>query len=233
MYNGFYGFGFYDPTMIILVPAILLSLYASFKLHSVTSRFSRVRSMRGMSGEQVARRILDANGLQNVNIYPVGGKLTDHYDPRAKTVSLSEDVYYGNSLTSVAVAAHECGHAIQDKESYAPLRFRSSMVPAVNFASSASWLIIMMGFFFNNRFLWMGIALFSLTVLFQLVTLPVEFNASSRALKQLEGLGILSHEEKNDGRKVLSAAALTYVAAALASILNLLRLVLIANSRDD
>lgn len=236
MFGGLYGYGgygFYDPTMLLLVPAILLSIYASFRLNSVTSKYSRVRAMRGMTGEQVARRILDSNGLNHIRIYPVAGRLTDHYDPRAKTVSLSEDVFYGNSLTSVAVAAHECGHAIQDKEKYAPLVFRSTMVPAVNFASSASWLIIMLGFFMSNTFLWLGILLFSVTVLFQIVTLPVEFNASSRALVQLEGLGILSHEEKSDGRKVLNAAALTYVAAALSSILSLLRLILIANSRDD
>lgn len=236
MFGGLYGYGgygFYDPTMLLLVPAILLSIYASFRLNSVTSKYSRVRAMRGMTGEQVARRILDSNGLNNIRIYPVAGRLTDHYDPRAKTVSLSEDVFYGNSLTSVAVAAHECGHAIQDKEKYAPLVFRSTMVPAVNFASSASWLIIMLGFFMSNTFLWLGILLFSVTVLFQIVTLPVEFNASSRALVQLEGLGILSHEEKSEGRKVLNAAALTYVAAALSSILSLLRLILIANSRDD
>lgn len=188
--------------------------------------------MKGITGQEVARRILDHNGLSNVPVYPVKGNLSDHYDPRGKTVSLSEEVYYGTSITSVSVAAHECGHAIQDKESYAPMNFRSTLVPMVNFASSASWIIILMGFMVSKNFLWLGILLFSATVLFQIVTLPVEFNASSRALNQLEVLGILGPEEKRDGRRVLNAAALTYVAAALASILQLVRLILIARDRD-
>ena len=192
----------------------------------------RDRAMKGMTGQEVARRILDYNGLSSVPVMPVSGNLTDHYDPRGKTVSLSEEVFYGTSITSISVAAHECGHAIQDKESYVPMMFRSAIVPVVNFASSASWIIILMGFFVNRQFLWMGIVLFSATVLFQLVTLPVEFNASSRALKQLESLGIVGLDEKKESRKVLHAAALTYVAAAMASILQLVRLILIARSDD-
>ncbi|MDY4128220.1 zinc metallopeptidase [Peptostreptococcus porci] len=228
MYPMFY----YDSSMIILIPAILLSLYASFRVNSTTKKYFQVRSMKGITGQEVARRILDHNGLSNVPVYPVKGNLSDHYDPRGKTVSLSEEVYYGTSITSVSVAAHECGHAIQDKESYAPMNFRSTLVPMVNFASSASWIIILMGFMVSKNFLWLGILLFSATVLFQIVTLPVEFNASSRALNQLEVLGILGPEEKRDGRRVLNAAALTYVAAALASILQLVRLILIARDRD-
>lgn len=228
-----YPFGFYwDSTMIILLPAIILSAYASFKVNSVTSRYFKVRSARGMTGEQVARRILDFNGLSSVAIYPVKGTLSDHYDPRSRKINLSEDVYYGTSITSISVAAHECGHAIQHKESYVPLVIRSAIVPAVNFASSASWIIILMGFFVNKNLLWIGIVLFSATVLFQLVTLPVEFNASRRALVQLDSLGIVGQEEKYQSKKVLKAAALTYVAAALSAILQLLRLVVIARNND-
>lgn len=228
-----YPYGLYmDRTILILIPAILLSMYASFKVNSTTSRYFKVRAMKGMTGQEVAIRILDYNGLSSVPVMPVSGNLTDHYDPRGKTVSLSEEVFYGTSITSISVAAHECGHAIQDKESYVPMMFRSAIVPVVNFASSASWIIILMGFFVNRQFLWMGIVLFSATVLFQLVTLPVEFNASSRALKQLESLGIVGLDEKKESRKVLHAAALTYVAAAMASILQLVRLILIARSDD-
>lgn len=222
-----------DRTMILLIPAILLSIYASFKVSSTTKKYFKIPSMRGMTGADVARRILDSNGLYHVPVGPVAGNLTDHYDPRGKTVSLSEEVYYGTSITSISVAAHECGHAIQDSKDYVPMRFRSAIVPVVNFASSASWIIIMAGFFFRgSRFLWLGIILFSATVLFQVVTLPVELNASSRALVQLEKLGIVGLDEKRESKKVLDAAALTYIAAALSSVLQLLRLILIARDRD-
>ena|SRR3712207_544983 len=229
-----YPYGYYmDSSMLILIPAIVLSMYASFKVNSTTNKYFKVMSEKGISGSDVARRILDANGLRSIPVRPVPGNLTDHYDPRGKTVSLSEEVYYGTSITSVSVAAHECGHAIQDSLAYKPMLFRSAIVPAVNFASSASWIIIMIGFFMRPELLWIGIVLFSATVLFQLVTLPVEFNASHRALVQLEELGLVSHDERWLSRKVLSAAALTYVAAALSSILQLLRLVVIANRRND
>lgn len=227
-----YGF-YWDKSLLILIPAILLSAYASYKVNSVTQRYFRVKSYEGRSGYEVARIILDSNGLNNISINPVQGNLTDHYDPMRKSINLSEEVYYGTSITSISVAAHECGHAIQHKVSYVPFSIRSAIVPAVNFASSISWIIIMLGFFINNRFLWMGIILFSASVLFQIVTLPVEFNASSRALKQLTALNLMSDEEHYQGKKVLQAAALTYVAAALASILQLARLIFIANSRDN
>ena len=218
-----YPYGLYmDRTFLLLIPAILLSMYASFKVSSTTKKYFKVRAMKGMTGQEVARRILDYNGLSSVPVRPVPGSLTDHYDPRGKTVSLSEEVFYGTSITSISVAAHECGHAIQDKESYAPMVFRSAIVPAINFASSASWIIIMMGFFVSRQFLWLGILLFSATVIFQVVTLPVE----------LESLGIVGLDEHKESKKVLSAAALTYVAAALASILQLVRLVLLARSDD-
>ena len=229
-YGGFYRI---DPTMILLIPAILLTLYAQFKVSSTTNRFFNVRSSRGYTGEETARRILDSNGLFNVRIEMVRGRLSDHYDPRSKVLRLSQDVYSGTSITSVAVAAHECGHAIQHAHGYAPLNIRSSLVPVVNFASNMSWIFIMLGFITSGIFLQIGILLFSASVLFQIVTLPVEFNASSRALTQLTSLGIVDDREVRQSRKVLQAAALTYVAAAVTAILQLLRLVMIANSRDD
>ncbi|MBC6696217.1 zinc metallopeptidase [Terrisporobacter mayombei] len=232
MYYGGYGYGI-DPTMILIIPAILLTIYAQFKVSSTTNRYFRVRSGRGYTGEQTAREILDRNGLYNVRIEMVRGRLSDHYDPRSNVVRLSEDVYSGNSITSISVAAHECGHAIQHAHGYVPLNIRSSLVPVVNFASNMSWIFIMLGFLMGGSFLKMGILLFSASVLFQIVTLPVEFNASSRALAQMTSLGIVDDREVRDSRRVLQAAALTYVAAAVTAILQLLRLVMIAQNRDD
>lgn len=232
----YYGMGmFYDPTMVILIPAILFTMYAQFKVSSTTNRFFRIKSRSGYNGQQVAERILAANGIRDVRIVPIRGTLTDHYDPRRKVLRLSEEVYYGTSITSVAVAAHECGHALQHAYGYAPLTIRGAIVPVVNFASSLSWILIFLGLFLtgNNTMLQLGILMFSATVIFQLVTLPVEFNASSRALVQLQDLGIVDSGEAKDSRKVLSAAAMTYVAAALTAILQLARLLLIANNRDD
>ena len=232
----YYGMGmFYDPTMMILIPAILFTMYAQFKVSSTTNRFFRIKSRSGYNGQQVAERILAANGIRDVRIVPIRGTLTDHYDPRRKVLRLSEEVYYGTSITSIAVAAHECGHALQHAYGYAPLTIRGAIVPVVNFASSLSWILIFVGLFFsgNNTMLQIGILMFSATVIFQLITLPVEFNASSRALVQLQDLGIVDSREARDSRKVLSAAAMTYVAAALTAILQLARLLLIANNRDD
>ena len=232
----YYGMGmFYDPTMMILIPAILFTMYAQFKVSSTTNRFFRIKSRSGYNGQQTAERILAANGVRDVRIVPIRGTLTDHYDPRRKVLRLSEEVYYGTSITSVAVAAHECGHALQHAYGYAPLTIRGAIVPVVNFASSLSWILIFVGLFFsgNNTMLQIGILMFSATVIFQLITLPVEFNASSRALVQLQDLGIVDSGEARDSRKVLSAAAMTYVAAALTAILQLARLLLIANNRDD
>ncbi|EQJ15984.1 zinc metallopeptidase [Clostridioides difficile] len=230
VYGGFWGF---DPTMVVLIPAILLTIYAQFKVSSTTNKYLRVNTRRGYTGEQTARRVLDSNGLYDVKIEMVRGHLSDHYDPRRKAVRLSEDVYYGTSITSVAVAAHECGHAIQHAKGYAPLQIRSSLVPVVNFASSISWFLIFLGFIMAGPFFKIGILLFSASVLFQIITLPVEFNASSRAIVQLGNLGIIDESESRQSRRVLSAAALTYVAAALVSILQLLRLLLIAQRRND
>ena len=232
----YYGMGmFYDPTMMILIPAILFTMYAQFKVSSTTNRFFRIKSRSGYNGQQTAERILAANGIRDVRIVPIRGTLTDHYDPRRKVLRLSEEVYYGTSITSVAVAAHECGHALQHAYGYAPLTIRGAIVPVVNCASSLSWILIFVGLFFsgNNTMLQLGILMFSATVIFQLITLPVEFNASSRALVQLQDLGIVDSGEAKESRKVLSAAAMTYVAAALTAILQLARLLLIANNRDD
>lgn len=232
----YYGMGmFYDPTMMILIPAILFTMYAQFKVSSTTNRFFRIKSRSGYNGQETAERILAANGIRDVRVVPIRGTLTDHYDPRRKVLRLSEEVYYGTSITSVAVAAHECGHALQHAYGYKPLEIRGAIVPVVNFASSLSWILIFVGLFFsgNNTMLQIGILMFSATVIFQLITLPVEFNASSRALVQLQDLGIVDSGEARDSRKVLSAAAMTYVAAALTAILQLARLLLIANNRDD
>lgn len=231
-YGGYYGMH-YDRTMLLLIPAVLLTIYAQYKVSSTTNRFFNVRASRGYSGEETARKILDSNGLFNVRIEMVRGRLSDHYDPRTKVLRLSQDVYSGTSITSVAVAAHECGHAIQHAHGYAPLNIRSSLVPVVNFASNMSWIFIMLGFLTRGIFLQIGILLFAASVLFQIVTLPVEFNASSRALTQLTSLGIVDDREVRQSRNVLQAAALTYVAAAVTAILQLLRLVMIANNRDD
>ena len=232
-YGGYgYGYGI-DPTMILIIPAILLTLYAQYKVSSTTNKFFRIRCSRGYTGEETARRILESNGLYNVRIETVRGRLSDHYDPRSNVLRLSQDVYSGTSITSVAVAAHECGHAIQHAKGYAPLNIRSSLVPVVNFASNMSWIFIMLGFITRGPLLKIGILLFSASVLFQIVTLPVEFNASSRALTQLTSLGIVDDREVRQSRKVLQAAALTYVAAAVTAILQLLRLILIAQNRDD
>ncbi|MGL6105340.1 zinc metallopeptidase [Romboutsia sp.] len=227
-----YGFG-WDPTFIILIPAILFTIYAQFKVSSTTSRYLKVRSQRGYTGEQTARKILDTNGLYDVRIEMVRGRLSDHYDPRSKVLRLSQDIYYETSITSVAVAAHECGHAIQHAKGYAPLNLRSALVPVVNFASNMSWILIMLGFIMQGPLLKIGILLFAASVLFQIITLPVEFNASNRAMVQLSNIGILEGKELNQGRSVLTAAALTYVAAALTAVLQLLRLVAIANRDND
>ncbi|CEO13203.1 metal-dependent peptidase [[Clostridium] sordellii] len=229
-YYGYYGI---DPTIFILIPGILFTMYAQFKVSSTTNRYFKVRSKFGYTGEQTARKILDANGLYNVRIDMVRGSLSDHYDPRSNVVRLSEDVYYGTSITSVSVAAHECGHAIQHAKGYAPLQIRSSLVPVVSFASNISWFLILIGFVMSGPFLKIGILLFSASVLFQIVTLPVEFNASRRALVQIGNEGILEGKEIKEGKDVLTAAALTYVAAALVSVLQLLRLIAISQRRDD
>lgn len=223
-----------DPTYLILIPAILISAWAQFKVSSTFNKYSTVRSINGYTGAQVARILLNDAGLQEVEIQQVPGRLSDHYDPRAKVLRLSSDVYGSTSVASIGVAAHEVGHAIQDKESYSSLVFRNAIVPVVNFSSSLSWILFFIGILFSySTLVTIGIILFSVVVLFQLVTLPVEFNASSRALKILEARGILYDKEVDGARKVLSAAALTYVAATLMAVLQLVRLIAISNRNSN
>ena len=231
-----YGYGFYgfDRTYILLIIGMLLSLAASAKLKSTFAKYRRIRSASGLTGAEAAARILRAAGITDVQIRAIPGSLTDHYDPRTKTVSLSQDIYGQTSLASVGVAAPECGHAIQHAVHYAPLEMRSAIVPVANLGSSLSWPLFLIGLLAGIRPLTTaGIVLFSLAVLFQLVTLPVELNASSRALRMLEGTGILGVSETKGARKVLTAAALTYVAALAASILQLLRLLILAGGRRN
>lgn len=223
-----------DPTYLILIPAILISAWAQFKVSSTFNKYSTVRSINGYTGAQVARILLNDAGLQEVEIQQVPGRLSDHYDPRAKVLRLSSDVYGSTSVASIGVAAHEVGHAIQDKESYSALVFRNAIVPVVNFSSSLSWILFFIGILFSySTLVTIGIILFSVVVLFQLVTLPVEFNASLRALKILEARGILYDKEVDGARKVLSAAALTYVAATLMAVLQLVRLIAISNRNSN
>ncbi|MDK0708153.1 zinc metallopeptidase [Clostridium perfringens] len=223
-----------DPTYLILIPAILISVWAQFKVSSTFNKYSTVRSINGYTGAQVARILLNDAGLQEVEIQQVPGRLSDHYDPRAKVLRLSSDVYGSTSVASIGVAAHEVGHAIQDKESYSALVFRNAIVPVVNFSSSLSWILFFIGILLSyGTLVTIGIILFSVVVLFQLVTLPVEFNASSRALKLLEARGILYDKEVDGARKVLSAAALTYVAATLMAVLQLVRLIAISNRNSN
>lgn len=231
MYGYRYGFGF-DPTYLLILLGLAVTLLAQTKLKSTVAKYRRVRSHSGLRGCDVAQRVLRGAGITDVQVRPIQGSLTDHYDPRTKCVCLSEDVYDQTSLVAIGVAAHECGHAIQHAKGYAPLSFRSAIVPVANLGSQLSWPIFVAGLIFSLRpLLYAGILLFSLAVLFQLVTLPVEFNASARALQMLEGLGIVSAEEKSGARSVLTAAALTYVAALASSLLQLLRLVLLAGGR--
>ena len=232
-----YGYGYYfDPTYILIIIGVIISMIASSKMNSTFRRYSRVRCHCGLTGSQAAERILNQAGIYDVSVERVSGNLTDHYDPRTKRLALSQDVYGRTSVAAVCVAAHECGHAIQHNINYAPLNIRSAIVPVANIGSSLSWPIFLLGLIFSIPALTtVGIVLFSLAVLFQLVTLPVEFNASSRALKMLESTGILSCEENKGAKKVLTAAALTYVAALASSILQLLRLIILSGGRrrDD
>lgn len=228
----FYGYGF-DPTYILILPAIILAAYAQSKVSSTFSKYLRVMNSYGHTGYDVARRILDSNGLQNIPIERVGGRLSDHYDPRKRVLRLSQDVYNSNSLASVGVAAHECGHAIQHSEGYAPLVVRNAIAPIASFGSQASWLFIIAGFIFSwVDLIDIGILLFASAVLFQVITLPVEFNASRRAIALLEGNGLVPSNEIGPSREVLKAAALTYVAATFTAVMQLLRLFVLRGRRD-
>jgi len=229
----FYYPFYFDPTYILVIIGVILSLVASSRVRSTYAKYSHVRSISGLTGAETAERILHRNGIFDVQIERVEGHLTDHYDPRKKILRLSDSVYGKSSIAAIGVAAHECGHAIQHQKAYAPLKIRSSLVPIVNFGSAISWPLILVGLLFtgSQTLIDIGIILFSTAVLFQLVTLPVEFNASKRAVQNLGDIGILYGNEINQSKKVLNAAALTYVAAAAATILQLLRLILLFGGR--
>ena len=233
------GYYYWDPTYILVVIGAVICMIASARVKGTFNKYSQLRSMSGMNGAQVAQRVLQAAGIYDVQVRHVSGSLTDHYDPRTKTVNLSDPVYNATSVAALGVAAHECGHAIQHAKSYAPLSIRSALVPIANFGSMLAWPVILIGLLFNTRssglIIDIGILLFSAAVLFQLVTLPVEFDASRRALVMLRSQGILADDELKYTRRVLKSAALTYVASAAAAILQLLRIILITNGRrrDD
>ena len=229
----------YYGSMIILIPAIIFTMYAQAKVNSNFRRYSNVRNLRNMTGAEAARRMLDANGLGRVQIEQVKGSLTDHYDPRKRVLRLSQSVYGVNSIAAVSVACHEAGHAVQHAESYKPLKVRNSIVPLVNFASSLTWPLVILGIILLANGSYMGDLLFNIgvitmlaVILFHTVTLPVEFNASSRALRQMDDLGIITEEENKGASKVLRAAAMTYVAALATAIANLLRILAMRGSRN-
>lgn len=230
----FYSY-YYDPTYILVLIGVVISLLASAKVKSTFAKYSNYRNSRGMTGAEAARQVLQSAGIRDVQIEHVSGNLTDHYDPRSKVLRLSDSVYGSTSVAAVGVAAHECGHAIQHAHGYAPLKLRSVLVPVANFGSRIAWPLILIGLLFNSKssilLIEAGIIAFSLAVLFQLITLPVEFNASGRAIRILADSGIMYGDEIKAARKVLSAAALTYVAAAASGILQLLRLVLLTRGR--
>ncbi|MCI8418646.1 MAG: zinc metallopeptidase [Lachnospiraceae bacterium] len=228
---------YFDPTYILVLIGAVISMIASARVNSTYARYSKVRSASGMTGAQAAARIMNQAGLYGIRIEHISGNLTDHYDPRSKVLRLSDSVYQSASIAAIGVAAHECGHAIQDQEEYFPLKFRNTLVPVANIGTKLAIPIILVGVVFSasQTLINIGVVLFSLGVLFQLVTLPVEFNASRRAIGILEGTGMLYGQEVDGAKKVLGAAAMTYVAAAAASILSLLRLMLLFGGRrsDD
>ena len=232
-YGGYGGYRYIDWTYLLVVAGLILSMMASAHVKSTFNKYSRVRSMCGLTGAMAARKVLELSGIYDVKIEHISGNLTDHYDPRTKTLRLSDSTYSSNSVAAVCVAAPECGHAVQHQKRYGPLVLRSTLVPAANFGSTLAWPVFVAGLIFSMKpLLTAGIVLFSLAVLFQLVTLPVEFNASTRALKILENGHVLGDTELAAGKKVLTAAALTFVASLASSILQLLRLIILAGGRD-
>lgn len=233
---GYYGYpyGYYfDSTYLLVLIGAIISMWASARVKSTYAKYDRVRNLRGITGAEVAEMILRQAGIFDVTVQRVAGSLTDHYDPSARVLRLSDSVYGRATVAAVGVAAHECGHAIQHHQGYAPLQMRTTLVPICNFGNMISWPLILIGVIlgWNQTLIRVGIILFCAVVLFQLITLPVEFNASGRALEILSSTGILHGEENDGAKKVLSAAALTYVAAAAASIMQLLRLVLLFGGR--
>jgi len=233
---GFYGYGFYfDWTMLILIPGIIMAFWAQSRISSAYRQFSRVPAKSGITGARLAQMILQSNGIYDVTIEQIPGQgLNDHYDPRNRVLRLSQGVYNSTSLAALGIAAHEVGHACQHHEEYVALKIRNTLAPVVQFGSMAAFPLLIMGMLFYSSWLvQFGIILYTLAVVFQLITLPVEFNASRRAIAALEGGGYLTYDEIPGVKRVLSAAAMTYVAAALASILQLLRLLLITGRRND
>lgn len=225
---------YWDWTMILVIPGLLLGLWAQMRVSSAFRKYSAVYARSGMSAEDVARSMLNQAGCGNVSIRTVSGNLTDHYDPRNNTLRLSDGVYGSSSVAAIGIAAHECGHAMQQHEGYAPLVLRSTLVPVVNLGSNLYFPIFLLGLLFSwEPLIYVGIACFALTLVFSLVTLPVEFNANGRALRVLDQQGYLSSEEMDGARAVLNAAAMTYVAAAISSLLQLVRLLIIARNRRD
>ena len=228
---------YYDWTYILVLIGVVICMAASGHVNSVFTRYSRVRSHSGMTGKEAAERILRRNGIYDVQVIHIPGNLTDHYNPGKKTLGLSDTVYNSSSVAAIGVAAHECGHAVQHAVGYAPLSIRGVLVPVANFGSALSWPLILIGLLMNSQMsgllINLGILLFSAAVLFQIVTLPVEFNASNRAVRVLESSGMLYPEEVGDVKKVLRAAALTYVASAASMILQFLRLIIIGGRRRN
>lgn len=226
---------YYDWTYILVVIGAVICIAASARVKNVFSRYSRIQSHSGLTGREAAEQILHRNGIYDVQVIHIGGNLTDHYNPGNKTLGLSDTVYNSTSVAAIGVAAHECGHAVQHARGYVPLAIRGSLVPVANIGSTAAWPLILIGLFMNGQtaifFINLGILLFSAAVLFQIVTLPVEFNASGRAIKVLESSGMLYPDEVDSVKKVLGAAALTYVASAASMILQLLRLVIIGGRK--
>jgi Zn-dependent membrane protease YugP len=223
---------FYDPTFLLLIPAIILALYAQAKVQGTYKKFAKVGSTRGYSGSQLARYILDDRRITDIKIEPIPGSLTDHYDPRSKTLRLSQDNYHGNSVAALGIVAHEVGHALQDAKAYAPLKLRNGFVPVANFGSGLAFPLFFIGLLSGLPFLMdLGIIFFAFAVAFSVITLPVEFNASQRAVRILKDGRYLSEKEIPMAKKVLSAAALTYVAATAMAVLNLVRLILLRGRR--
>jgi uncharacterized protein len=227
-------FYMFDPTFVLLIPAIILAMYAQFKVQAAYSQMSQLRSKKGMTGAEAGRKLLDAAGLSKIGIEQIAGNMTDNYDPRDKTLHLSEGVYNNDSIAAMGIVAHEVGHAVQDLKAYAPLKLRSGLVPAANLGSHLAIPIFFMGMIFSYpRLMDIGIIAFSLAVVFTVVTLPVEFNASKRGIAMLSDGGFLAKDEIPLAKKVLDAAALTYVAATAMAVLNLIRLLALRGERRD
>ncbi len=229
---GYYGIDY--TYLILVVPALIISLIAQFRVKSAFSRYSQERCVSGLTGAETARRILALNGINDIRIEHISGDLTDHYSPTEKVIRLSDSVYNAQTIAAVGVAAHECGHAVQYAVGYAPIKLRNAIIPVTNIGSTLSFPILLIGLLLNFQTLVLvGIALFSLVTLFQLITLPVEFDASRRALKTIDERGMLTQEEYAGAKKVLSAAAMTYVAALLTSLAQLIRLLILFGRRSD